>query len=352
MYKSLCIMGNRGFASDNNAGVLPEVMQAIADANSGHAIAYGGDEYTREAEAALRRVFGEATQCFFVFNGTGANVVALQAMARSYEGVVCAATAHINVDECGAPEKLSGCKLIDVPTPDGKLSPELIAPVLHGFGFEHHVQPRVLSLTQASEMGTLYSIEELRALCAYAHERGLLVHMDGARLSNAAAALNCSLANISVKVGVDVLSLGATKNGLMFGEAVLVFNPELQGPLKYIRKQSTQLFSKMRFLSAQYTAFLKNELWRKSARHANQMAQLLAREVGAIKEVQLTQKVESNAVFALIPKEWIAPLQAAYFFYVWDENRSEVRWMTSFDTTEADIHEFVAQMRRIAELKG
>ncbi|GAO28752.1 threonine aldolase family protein [Geofilum rubicundum] len=270
-------------------------------------------------------------------------------MARPFEAVICAETAHINVDECGAPEKHSGCKLIDIPTPNGKLTPQLILPYLHGFGFEHHVQPKVISITQSTEMGTLYSVEEVQKICQFAHENGLLVHMDGARISNAAASLNCSLAEITANAGVDVLSFGGTKNGMMFGEAVLVFNPDLTASLKYIRKQTAQLHSKMRFISAQFTAFLTDELWRKHALHANKMAQLLAREAQKVEGVEITQKVQANGVFAIIPPSWIELLQKKYFFYMWDQNRSEVRWMTAFDTTEEDIYDFVAQINEIAK---
>ncbi len=342
-------MNQRGFASDNNAGVLLEVMQAMAQVNTGHTVGYGGDRFTELAIKLFKREMGTTTEVFFVYNGTGANVIAIQAMARPFEAVICAQTAHINVDECGAPEKHSGCKLIDIPTPDGKLTPQLIQPFLHGFGFEHHVQPKVISITQSSEMGTLYSIEEVQNICDFAHENGLLVHMDGARISNAAAALDCSLADITVNAGVDVLSFGGTKNGMMFGEAVLVFNPDLGGPVKYIRKQSAQLHSKMRFIAAQFTAFLTDELWRKHALHANAMAQLLAREAQKVPGIEITQKVQANGVFAIVPQTWIEVLQNKYFFYMWDQNRSEVRWMTAFDTTEEDIYDFVAQINEIAQ---
>jgi threonine aldolase len=342
-------MNHRGFASDNNAGVLPEIMLALANVNRGHTSGYGGDQFTELAIKLFKRETGSSTEVFFVYNGTGANIIAIQAMARPFEAVICAETAHINVDECGAPEKHSGCKLIDIPTPDGKLTPQLIQPYLHGFGFEHHVQPKVISITQSTEMGTLYSIDEVQKICQFAHENGLLVHMDGARISNAAAALNCSLAEITVDAGVDVLSFGGTKNGMMFGEAVLVFNPDLTTSLKYIRKQTAQLHSKMRFISAQFTAFLTDELWRKHALHANKMAQLLAQEAQKVEGIKITQKVQANGVFAIIPHPWIELLQKKYFFYMWDQNRSEVRWMTAFDTTEEDIFDFVAQINAIAK---
>ncbi|ASB50677.1 threonine aldolase family protein [Alkalitalea saponilacus] len=342
-------MNKRGFASDNNAGVHPLIMQALNDVNNGHTVGYGGDVYTQDCLNLFKKEFGEETETFFVYNGTGANIIALQAMARPYEAVICAHTAHINVDECGAPEKQTGCKLIDIWSPDGKLTPELIEPYLTGGGVEHHVQPKVISITQSTEMGTLYSLLELKALCSWAHDRGLLVHMDGARLSNAAAALNCSMAETSANAGVDVLSLGGTKNGMMFGEAVVVFNKDLSNGLKFIRKQSAQLHSKMRFISAQFNAFFTNELWRLNALHANKMAQKLAKEASKVPGVSITQKVEANGVFAIIPKQWIETLKEQYFFYTWDENRSEVRWMTAFDTTDEDIEGFTKLLREIAK---
>jgi threonine aldolase len=342
-------MANRGFASDNNAGVLPEIMDALVQVNKDHTRGYGDDDYTRKAIGLFKNEFGAATKVFFVFNGTGANVVSLQAMMRPFEAVICAQTAHINVDECGAPEKFTGCKLLDIPTPDGKLKPELIASLLHGFDDQHHVQPKVISITQCTEMGTLYSLTEIKELCSFAHNNNLLVHMDGARIANAAAALNCSLADVSVNAGVDVLSFGGTKNGMLMGEAVLVFKPELTQAVKFIRKQSAQLFSKMRFVSAQFIAYLMNEQWRKYALHANKMARLLASEAAKVQGVRITQKVQANGVFAIIPKNWIEPLQATSFFYVWDENKSEVRWMTAFDTTEEDVTAFVNHLKSMTK---
>ena len=339
----------RGFASDNNAGVLPEVMDALVDVNTGHTKGYGDDFYTNTAIQSFKKEFGDTTEVYFVFNGTGANVVGLQTMVRSYEAVICAQTAHINVDECAAPEKFLGGKLIDLPTPDGKLTPQLILPVLHGFGDQHHVQPKVISITQSTEMGTIYSLEEIKTLCDFAHAHNLLVHMDGARISNATAALNTSLAEVTSLAGVDLLSFGGTKNGLMFGEAILVFNPSLNEGLKFIRKQSAQLPSKMRFIAIQFQTLLKNEVWRKHALHANEMACFLASEAKKVTEIQITQKVESNGVFAIIPKKWIAPLQEQSFFYVWDEASSEVRWMTSFDTTKEDVIAFVTLLNKMSE---
>lgn len=341
----------RGFASDNNAGVLPEVLDAINNVNIGHTVGYGGDKFTKETIEQFRLVFGVPLDMFFVYNGTGANVVALQAMTRSFNSIICSETAHIHVDECGAPEKHTGCKVLSIETPDGKLTPNLIKKHLHGFGFEHHAQPGVVSITQSTEMGTIYSINELKELCSFVHQQGLLVHMDGARISNAAAALNCSLAATTCDVGIDVLSFGGTKNGLMFGEAVLFFNRELSVNIPFIRKQTAQLHSKMRFVAAQFSAFLNNELWRKHALHANKMANILANEAAKIPGVIITQKVEANGVFAILPKDWISALQQHFFFYVWDESKSEVRWMTSFDTTKEDIMDFVALLFKISQVK-
>jgi len=334
-------MSTRFFASDNNAGVHPQIMDAIIKANNNHTISYGNDKYTNETIALFRDVFETPLDIFFVYNGTGANIIALQSMTHSFDAVICAQTAHICVDECGAPEKQTGCKLISLETPDGKLTSKLISTCLHGIGDQHHSQPKVVSITQSTEMGTLYTIDELKSICNFAHQNGLLVHMDGSRISNAAAALNCSFADITWKAGVDVLSFGGTKNGMMFGEAVIYFNFPEAVYTPFIRKQTTQLHSKMRFISAQFKAFLESELWRKNASHANKMAAILAEKASKIPNVTLTQKNQVNSVFAIIPNNWIKPLQDKSFFYVWNENKSEVRWMTSFDTTEEDVNAFV-----------
>ena len=332
----------RFFASDNNAPIHPKVMEALMSVNSGHTISYGDDVYTKETEELFKKVFEtEEIDVFFVYNGTGANVVALQALMYPFNAVVCAKTAHINVDECGAPEKQTGCKLLAMETPDGKLTTDLIAKTLHAIGSQHHSQPRVVSITQSTEMGTLYTIEELKEICDFSHKNNLFVHLDGARIANAAAALKCNFADITWKAGIDALSFGGTKNGLMFGEAVIFFNPSLAANVPFIRKQSAQLHSKMRYISAQYKAYFENELWRSNALHANKMAAILSEKVSKISAIKLTQKVQVNSVFATIPKEWIEPLQNKSFFYVWDDEKSEVRWMTAFDTTEDDIEGFV-----------
>jgi threonine aldolase len=338
---------SRSFASDNNAGVHPEMIDAIRAANEGHVIAYGDDRHTANAVKLFQKHLGKDTAVYFVFGGTGANVLGLQAVTKSYQAVICAETAHINVDECGAPDKFTGCKLLSVSTPDGKLRPELIKHFLHGVGFEHHVQPRVVSVSQSTEMGTVYTKDELRALAKFAHNNDMLLHMDGARIANAAVSLNTSLKSITRDVGVDVLSFGGAKNGMMYGEAVVFFDPARAEDFKYIRKQGMHLPSKMRFISAQFSALLSGDLWQRSASHSNRMAKLLARELEKIPQVQLTQRVESNGVFATIPKQFIESLQQKYFFYVWNEEISEVRLMTSFDTTEDDITKFISHVRKI-----
>jgi len=336
----------RSFASDNNAGVHPKVLEAIAAANEGHVIAYGDDPYTEVAVDLFRKHFGKEVDVYFVFGGTGANVLGLKALTESYHAVICADTAHINVDECGAPEKFTGCKLLSLPTNDGKISVDQIRPFLHVVGFEHHVQPRVISISQATEMGTVYQPQELKKLTDFAHKNGMLLHVDGARIANAAASLKTKLTAITKEVGVDVLSFGGAKNGMMYGEAVVFFDRSLAKDFKYTRKQGTHLPSKMRFISAQFSALLSNELWRKNAAHANSMAKLLAHELGKISLVEISQKVESNGVFARLPKKYIAALQKQSFFYVWNEQTSEVRFMTSFDTTQEDISAFVALIKK------
>jgi threonine aldolase len=338
-------MNKRGFASDNNAGVHPDILRALDRVNEGHVIAYGDDPYTVRTISRMKQIFGEDSEVFFVFTGTAANVLGLSAIAQPYHAVICPETSHIHVDECGAPEKFTGCKLLDVKTPDGKLNVELIAGQMQGIGFEHHVQPRVVSITQSTEMGTIYTQEEIRAIADYAHEHGMFLHMDGARISNAAAALDCGLNEFTGEAGVDVLSFGGTKNGMMYGEAVIFFNKSLCSDFKYRRKQGMQLASKMRYIAAQFELFLENELWKKNALHANRMARRLHDEVRTIPGIEITQKVESNAVFARIPSRLIPVLQQQYFFYVWDESTSEVRWMCSYDTREEDIDGFSRLLR-------
>ncbi|MGF1431797.1 threonine aldolase family protein [Kitasatospora sp. LaBMicrA B282] len=340
---------SRGFASDNYAGVHPEVLAAIALANGGHQVAYGEDQYTEHLQSIFKQHFGEQTEAYPVFNGTGANVVALQALLPRWGAVIAAESAHINVDECGAPEKVAGIKLHIVPTPDGKLTPELIDRQAYGWDDEHRAAPLAVSITQSTELGTLYTAEEVRAICEHAHERGMLVHMDGSRLANAAASLGVPFKEFTTDAGVDVLSFGGTKNGLLAGEVVVVLNPAKVRNIKYLRKMSMQLASKMRFVSVQFEALLAGDLWLRNAGHANAMAQRLATAVEAVEGVQLVRPVQANAVFAILPREVSERLQKRYRFYFWDEHTGEVRWMTAFDTTEADIDAFAAA---IAEEMG
>jgi len=339
-------MSKRSFASDNNAGVHPEMIDAVRAANDGHVIAYGDDPITARAVKLFQKHFGRDVTVYFVFGGTGANVLGLKAMTKSYQAIICAETAHVNVDECGAPENFTGCKLISVPTPDGKLRVEQIKPLLHGIGVEHHVQPAVITISQATEMGTVYTKKELKTLAGFAHEHGMLLHVDGARIANAAVSLDASLKEITADAGVDVLSFGGTKNGMMYGEAVVFFDSKLAAGFKYIRKQGMHLPSKMRFVSAQFEALLSRDVWRRGAAHANRMAQLLGSELAKLPQIKLTQPVEANGVFAVIPREYIPALQKKYFFYVWNEEISEVRLMASFDTSEEDIRDFVKFVRK------
>ncbi len=330
----------RSFASDNNAGVHREVMEAVARANEGHVVGYGDDPYTESAAAKFREHFGNDVEVFFVFNGTAANVLGLKALTQSYHAVICTEAAHIYTDECGAPEKFTGCKLLPIVAPDGKLTVESIKSAYHGIGDQHHVQAKVVAITQATEMGTVYKPEEIRAIAGFAHDNNMFVHMDGARIANAAVSLGLSLRQATRDLGVDVLSFGGTKNGLMGGEAVVFFRNELAHDFKFLRKQGMQLNSKMRFVAAQFEALLSNDLWAKSARHANAMAKILESEMRNKKGVEVVYPVEANGVFARIPHAAIAELQERYFFYVWNEERSVVRWMCSFDTTEEDTRQF------------
>jgi threonine aldolase len=333
----------RAFASDNYAPILPEALDAIAAVNHGHAVSYGADETTARLQTVIGRQFGPGATAFPVFNGTGANVVGLRAMLRPWQGVICAETAHLNVDEGGAPETLAGIKLLTVPTPDGKLTPAIAARRIVRLGDEHVVQPGVISVTQSTELGTLYSIEELRALGDLAHAHGMLFHIDGSRLANAGAALDAELRDFTTDVGADVISLGGTKIGLLAAEAVVVLNPELTPSLLYLRKQSMQLASKMRFVSAQLLALFEDDLWRRAAGRANAMAARLAE--GVRDAVTITQPVDANAVFAVLPPGRAEDLREEWFFYTWDEATGEVRWMCSWDTTEEDVDEFAEAVR-------
>ena len=338
----------RHFASDNYAGVHPEILEAIAAANSGHVPGYGDDPITAAAEDAFRRLIGDDARVFFAFNGTGANVVAFAAALRPYQAVVCPQTAHLNNDECGAFERFAGGKLIAVPTRDGKLTPADVRRSVRELGNVHHVQVGAISISQSTEVGTVYSVEELTALGAVAREYDLLFHLDGARLANAAVALDVDLHALLVETGVDVCTFGGTKNGLLFGEAIVFpkAHPAIAA-LPFTRKQGMQLASKMRFVAAQFEALLRDDLWRRSARHANAMARRLAERLRSVDGVRIAYAVEANGVFAAIDPKLVAPLQNERRFYVWDEDASIVRWMASFDTSEADVDAFAAAVARI-----
>ena len=334
------ILASRSFSSDNNAGVHPEILEAIAWANQGHVVAYGDDPYTRSAIGKFEEHFGSDIAVFFTFNGTGANVLSLQSLTRSFQSVLCSGYAHIYVDECGAPEKHTGCKLIPLPHQDGKITLDSVRDAYHGIGDQHHSQPRVISITQSTEMGTVYKPEEVRVLARFAHEHNMFLHVDGARIANAAVSLGQTLRQATRDLGVDVLSFGGTKNGILGGEAVVFFRPELSRDFLYVRKQSMQLASKMRFIAAQFEALLTNDLWRRSAEHANRMARLLDNEISRIPGVKIVWQVEANGVFAQIPHQSIEKIKRQYFFYTWVEEESIVRWMCSFDTTKEDVRKF------------
>jgi threonine aldolase len=345
-------MAKKSFGSDNHSGIHPNILKAIEAANSGDCIAYGDDPFTAEAVAAFKRRLGEHIAVFPVFNGTGANVLGLKSLTRPYHALIAAKTAHLHVDECGAPENFTGCKIKLIETTDGKLTPDLIAGVLVGRGDQHHVQPKVVSITQATELGTVYSPAEVRDIADFLHQRGMLLHMDGSRLANAAASLGCSLKEITADCGVDVLSFGGTKNGMMMGEAVVFFDPgsAAAGEFMYIRKQGMQLFSKMRFISAQFIAYFEDDLWLKNAGHANAMAQLLKEKTSRLPGLDIAYPVESNAVFVKMPKKYIQPMQQHYFFYEWTEagpQHTIVRWMNSFNTTPEDIEGFVTTLEQV-----
>lgn len=338
----------KGFASDNWSGVSPEVMQALMDVNYGHHPAYGENDLLLErAQQKFRAIFGKDSQTFFVYNGTGANVLSVQQLLRSWEAVVTPHSAHLNEDEAGAPEKFTGGKLLTVHCEDGKIKPEQIEPFLNSFGFQHHVQAKLISISQATEMGTLYQLDEIKALADFAHANNMFLHMDGARISNAAAAMGCSFEEMTSDCGVDVLSFGGTKNGLMFGEAVVFLNKELAKGFEYNRKQGMQLASKMRFIIVQFLAYFENDLWKRNAENANLMAKLLGERLSGVNGITLSRPVEANGVFAIMPKDLIPKLQEAYFFHIWNETKSEVRLMCSFDTTLEDVEGFVEAARQL-----
>ena len=335
------------FGSDNHSGAHPKVFEALQMANTGYCPAYGDDPLTLKVLNDIEVLFGGDCEAWFVTTGTGANVLCLQSLIHSYNAVFCANTSHINVDECGAVQKFTQARLSPIETPDGKLTPQLIAPRLLGDRDQHHSQFKVISISQSTEYGTLYTLDELRSLAAFAHEHAMLLHIDGARLANAAVALNCSLKEMTKDVGVDLVSFGGTKNGLIFGEAIISFRSELTRDMRFYRKQATQLFSKMRYISAQFEAYLENDLWKANALHANQMATLLAKRLGEIADITITQEVYVNALFAILPEKLIAHLQEKYLFYTWDEARNEVRLMCSYNTLEEHIDEFIASVNQL-----
>src|SRR5579862_1274886 len=337
----------RSFGSDNNAPVAPEILQAIVDANDGDAVGYGDDSWTARAIARFKEHFGDRTDVYLTFNGTGANVAALSSLLRPWEAVLAPASAHLQTDECGALERFAGSKVIPIATADGKLRPSDVEPYLLAGHGVHFPQPRAISISQAPEFGGIYELDEIRNLCSFARERGLLVHMDGARLANAAVALGATLRESTVDLGVDVLSFGGTKNGLLLGEAICFFKPELHGgAAPYVQKQSMQLASKMRYVAAQFDALLADGRWSRYAAHANAMAEMLYQRVKNIPGVRGTRQVRCNAIFATLDRDAIETIQREFFFYVFDEALPEVRWMTHWATTEQDVEEFAACIRR------
>lgn len=337
------------FASDNYAGAHPDVIQAVINANQGHAAAYGADEYTQRAIDKFKSLLGNNIDVHFAYNGTGANVLSLASLTSSFNSIICSDLAHINVDESTAPEKFTGCKLVTVPTKDGKIYPSQIEEKIIRIEDQHHPQVKVISISQSTEYGTVYTIPEIKAISAVAKKYNLYLHMDGSRIANAAVSLKEEIKAITVDAGVDVLSFGGTKNGMMFGEAVVFFNSELAKNFKYIRKQSMQLHSKMRFISAQFEALLSNDLWKKNAQHANNMAQLLKKLLQEIPGVTLTQSVDANGIFALLPPAIIPALQEVQYFYVWNEKTSEVRLMCAFDTTEDEVRNFANKLKSLMQ---
>ena len=337
----------RSFGSDNHSGIHPRILDSLQQCNTDYVPAYGEDPYTEEVEQLFRQEFGPEARVFFAFNGTGANVLCLKALTDPFHAIICADTAHIHEDECGAPERFTGCKLITVPTPDGKLTPDLVKPELRGFGFQHHAQPKVISISQTTELGTLYKPQEIAALAQLAHQHNMYLHVDGSRLANAAAFSGLSFKALTTEVGVDALSFGGTKNGMLLGEAVVMLRPDLAQDFLYIRKQAMQLFSKSRFIAAQYIAYFNHRLWEQNATHANQMAAYLAFCLKDIPQVTITHPVESNAVFALIPRHVCTQLLEKHLFYIWDDQTCQVRWMCSFSTTKEDVDIFISDLKSL-----
>jgi threonine aldolase len=327
----------KSFASDNYSGIHPEILTAIQQANTEHSGSYGNDAYTDSAVNKFKEYFGNDIEVFFVYNGTGANVLGLGALTKSFHAIITPELAHINVDESTAPEKFLGCKIIGVPAPSGKLTPETVEARIIRLQDQHHPQAKVISISQSTEYGTVYSLTEIKALSALAKKYHMFLHMDGSRISNAAVSLELDFRSFTKDAGVDVLSFGGTKNGMMLGEAVVFFNQQLATDFKYSRKQGMQLHSKMRFISAQFEALLSTNLWKRNAVHANEMAKKLEKRLRAIPSVTITQPVDANGVFAILPKTSIEKVQQEIFFYVWNEKTNECRFMCSFDTSEKDV---------------
>ncbi|NLD24529.1 MAG: aminotransferase class V-fold PLP-dependent enzyme [Bacteroidales bacterium] len=341
----------RSFGSDNNSGVHPRIMQALLEANSNHTIAYGDDKWTDKAVDIIREEMKSPDiNPLFVFNGTGANVVALQACTKPFNSILCAATAHIAVDECGAPVKSTGCSIKEIDTPDGKLTPELVKPYLQGFGFEHHSQPKVIAISQTTELGTAYTPDEVKSLANLAHQHDMYLFVDGTRITNACAFLGIGLKEMTVDCGVDIFTLGGTKNGLMFGEVIIPLRKELVENMRYYRKQETQLYSKMRYISAQFIPYLEENIWLDNANKSNKAAQKLLSIMKEVKGIQITQKVESNALFFILPKDITDKLREKYFFYDWDVSINEMRLVCSWDTTDDDIVSFTNYLEQVASV--
>ncbi len=339
---------HKSFASDNNSGIHPKVVEAIEKANIGHCVAYGEDPYTQEALHVFKQIFGSSTETYFVYNGTGANITGLSCVTKPFHSIITTNTAHVVCDECGSPERITGCSLKALPNHQGKLFPDQLETFTQYMGVEHHSQPRVVSITQATELGTVYTLDEMRNICNFAHKNNMIVHMDGARIANAAATLQVSLRKLTIDCGIDVLSFGGTKNGLAYGEALVFASEELAKEAKFFRKQNAQLASKMRFISAQFLAYFDDDLWLHNASTANQMAKFLQNSIqDNLPQVSITRPVESNAVFVRLPKEKAVKMQALSFFYPWDSTTSEYRWMTSYDTSEEDVERFIASMKKI-----
>jgi len=339
----------RGFGSDNHSALHPQILEALLKSQAGHEPSYGTDSFSEEAIGLFKENFGSQTQVHFVFNGTAANVLSLKALTKSYHSVLCSDVSHMHMDECGSPEVVGHLKLWSLPSPQGQLRLEDLKKSLIRRGDQHFSQMKVVSLTQPTELGTVYGLGEIRQITHWAHKEGLKIHVDGARLCNAVVSLKTTFKELITESGIDAVSFGGTKNGLMFGEAVLTFDSALNEDLKFYRKQMGQLPSKTRMIAAQFSAFLKNDLWKEISSHSLLMAQQLRKSCEGISGVKITQPTQSNAVFAIIPKKWVKPLREKYFFYVWDELTTECRWMTSWDTQSEDIEGFSQSLKELSK---